>query len=246
MRRLVLYLSLVALAASLLVAGSGPAWAARTCGTRGNWHDGFRKYLTETYTTWGVSAQVRVQVGTVCEGDTSMYNFSNAWTMLSSHAGNGWGQTGFIRWYHHDIVHFAQYKQGPTFNAVTYYGNTSLAAGELHQYWTLRGASSNCLVTSSCLVGHIDQTTWFYTPFDPAAFWSTPFVQLYEGEVGYREANIPGVATAKTGFNYMQYINSSNQWVSSPCNLYTVNDNPNRWTQETVECDWRRIWTKVP
>lgn len=246
MRRIILYVSVVALAFSLLVARSDSAWAVRNCGTLGNYFDGFGKKAGDTYTTFGVSAQVRVQTGIVCEGDASNYNSSSAWTMVSSHQRGGWAQTGFIRWYHHDIVHFSQYRRGPSYAWSTKYGVTSLSPGETHQYWTLRTSSPNCPNTTQCLVGHIDQTTWFYTPFDPVGEWSTPFLQFYSGETGYLEANIPGVSSAKTGFNYMQYVNGNNQWASQPCGVDVYNDHPYRWDNETVECDWRRIWTSIP
>lgn len=246
MRRLVLYVSLVTLASFLVVARSDPAWAARTCNTHGYFFDGFGKRASETYTTYGVSAQVRVQTAIVCEGDPSADNLSTAWTMVSSHQRGGWAQTGFIRWYHHDTVHYSQYRRGPSYPLMTRFGNTSLSPGETHQYWTLRTSSTGCPSTTQCLIGHIDQTTWFYTPFDPVGEWSTPFLQFYSGETHYLEANIPGVDSAKTGFNYMQYVNGNNQWVTQPCAMDVYNDHPYRWTNETVDCNWRRIWTYRP
>lgn len=249
MKRFGLLVSLAALASSLIVTSPAPASAALTyCGDQGNYHDGFRKDTNDTYVTYGVSALVRVQHGDVCtSGDTGQTNFTNAWTMLSSHLGGGWGQTGFIRWYNHLTVHFSQWKMGSCCGAHTSFGATHLSAGELHQYWTLRTSSANCPLTPKCLIGHIDQTTWFYSGFDPAdGGWSTPFIQLYEGETGYLESDVPGLSSAKTGYDQMQYVNGSNQWVNQGCGMVAVQQNPVRWDQETVTCGHRRIWTAVP
>ncbi len=247
MKRIALYISLAALGCSLLSAVPPPASAALPyCGTGGNYHDGFGKDPNGNWAAYGVSAQVRVQFGAVCSvGDTSQANFTNAWTMLSSHFGGGWAQTGYIRWYNHVTVHFSQWVASPGGASGTKFGATTLYRDELHQYWTLRAASPNCPKTSQCLVGHVDQTTWFYTDFDPVGPWSTPFRQQYYGETGYGESDVPGVSTAKTGFNYMQYVNSNNTWTTEGCGLITLNE-IGRWANETISCSWRRIWTALP
>ena len=68
----------------------------------------------------------------------------------------------------------------------------------------------------------------------------------YMGETGYRESDIPGTTSNKTGYNFMQYVNGSNQWVTQPCGLTEINDTPTRWTKETISCSHRRIWTFNP
>ncbi len=171
-KRVVLSLLLVA-TAILPGGGTGIARAAEAqCGPYSptvRYFDGFDKKTSETYLSWGVSADITVRSTNLCTSNLNgSQNIVVTWSMITAHNGDGWAQTGYHRAAGDLTHHFWQWKQClssscPVHTDVHY---QHLLDGEVHQYWT-GYISSGCPSSSSCLALRTDSTTWDRTTFNP-------------------------------------------------------------------------------
>lgn len=234
LRALVLVIGLLA------VPGVSPVQAEISqCGSRGPYLDGFYRFPQESYE--GVHARITAQWGWVCNTDTNpLSNFTNSWSMVVDRFGhNGWAQSGFERGYGTGIRHFAQQmrSQGDFF---TQYGSY-FPEGENHGYWQQYDPSC------SCIHSNVDQTRLMTSWFDPKFWWPQPFGVQFLGEAAYRESDIPGYGGTRTNFSGLEVQRSSDHaYITIPCFLYNINDNPSRWSVWGNSCTNFDIWTHSP
>src|SRR6266540_4102674 len=114
-KRVVLSLLLVA-TAILPGGGTGIARAAEAqCGPYSptvRYFDGFDKKTSETYLSWGVSADITVRSTNLCTSNLNgSQNIVVTWSMITAHNGDGWAQTGYHRAAGDLTHHFWQWKQ---------------------------------------------------------------------------------------------------------------------------------------
>jgi hypothetical protein len=223
-----------------------PALAAEAaCGTFGNYYDGYTKQLSQTYLSWGVSANVTVRSTALCTSITDGRNVSLATTLITPRDADGWAQTGTHRAANGYTRHFSQWKRtagGPNHTILHY---QHLFDGEVHQYWTAY-VSSGCPSSGSCLAMRVDATTLDRTSFNPNGEWAGPWRTQYFGESTYHGTDVPGRPTGKVNFANMQHQSSPTTWASQPCGMDIRNSIPERWTNEVYGCPSRAVWTYNP
>jgi hypothetical protein len=192
-----------------------------TCGATApdNYHDGyFQAYNTQSFE--GARADLTTQYGAVCDTHTTMGNFTNAYAMIASDLGvNGYGQAGYIRWYNHCTVYFAQQFDGGT-DLQTNYGSSCLTDGNTHSY--INRWNPDC----HCLKSNVDSTTFLTSTWNPYDVWVFPFSPQFQGEARYLESDMPGNAANLTLYSSIQGQSSSDDsWQSYPCaSLTKAND----------------------
>lgn len=247
-RTLLLVLAFLAtFLASPMVAKAGDP----TCGQIGNYYDGFIKQLSQSYASYGVSANLTVRPEEICTSVKNVGNFAAAWTMIQARDGNGWAQSGFIRRYGYRTRHFAQavecLQAGCSFDNEIHYQD--LNGGEIHQYWT-GYISSGCPYTSSCLMLKVDASTFILTVFNPNGKWPGPWRTVYSGETGYVGSDVPGRPTTKVNIANMKNQITPMTWESQRCGMDDLlrTKNPDflgRWANATYGCNSRAIWTEI-
>jgi hypothetical protein len=225
------------------------ALAATNCGSAGHYFDGFSKKGTATYLSWGTSAWITVQGTSICpDASDPSCNGVLAWTMITANDGNGWAQTGFLKWYGgltHDFMQWTRCRSGCTVHTVEL--GTHRFAGDQHLYQEKYGSSSQfgCPNSAHCLAMRVDGDTFATTDFDPNGIWSGPWVNQYFGETLYAGSDVPGNVSNMTEYHLMAIQQSSdpNDFVSQPCDMRVRDDFTNRWDFLTHACDTRAIYT---
>jgi hypothetical protein len=184
----------------------------------------------------GVSAELTVRYGAVCDTDQNNNNFSTAWTMLASNAGGGgYVQSGFMRAYGSLIYHFAeQNRDGSSYTRV--YGSP-ISVGEIHRYW--QQWDSTC----SCLHSNVDTTRFMNSSFDPFSVWTTPFSEQFVGEVKHVASDMPGVGGGPTKFANISVQDYYNHWALIPNPFLARTVDRSRWGANAINSTTTQIWT---
>lgn len=244
----------ILLVAGLMCAGavvsSTPAHAeVYKCGTFGNYHDGYTEPADSSYPQYeGVYARLIVQYGAVCDTKSGQNNYTSAYVMITDDD-LGWSQVGFVRWYNHVTVDFAQYEDANLFgqgSVPTKYGTTSVSTGTARDYretWN----------TSTGLEGsYVNGNRFYTTGFNPYAQWDPhPWSAQFDGEAAYLASDIPGNAQNTTQFNNIQGQSAStDNNVQIPCgDLKKHNDGANTrtdgesWYDQETSCPDFQIFT---
>lgn len=140
--------------------------------------------------------------------------------MIASGDYSGWTQVGYIRWYDHVTVQFAQHHyaaQGDEYP--TKYGTMQLVDGTVYGYGERWDPSTGYELD------RINGSDFWKTAFDPFAKWSTPFVAQFDGEARYLQSDVPGNSASPTHYTDIQGQRfSDNTFVSMPCG-YLVKGN---------------------
>lgn len=230
----------------MAVLTTSPATAASsTCGTRGNYFDGmFYNPQDAGHVTRGVTGFLLVRPSASCTTDTGMFNFTNAWTLLSGASGGEHVQSGFIRKTSTSFTeNFSQAVRGGT-DIETKYVGTQLLEGERNQYEQAIWTNSLCSHSSRCAFSYAKGSLILISNWDPLTSWNGPFNVQYASETGYRESDVPGRATNKTEYTGLKYFTGENSTgaVTQPCGVTTRIDS-SRWSQDRPACDQLRTWT---
>lgn len=208
----------------------------------GNYFDGMAAY-NQPYN--GVSANLLVRYGAVCDSDTSTYNpstqnlgnFNYSWTMIADTGGNGWLQSGFFRDYGTGINNFAQYYNA-NYGIVDIVGAV-VNPGETHRYWQQRYGDSQGVFHSNV------DTTRLINTSNLMDGWAGLSQQFFN-ETRYKSSDVPGTSTSKTQFTNIQTENYNGVFAPIPSPFLTgYDDNAARWggPQPTGSTSFN-IWTQ--
>lgn len=218
------------LAVSLSASGAVNQASAEvyTCGNTSqyNYHGGY--YQTTAAVDY-VGSQVDIvnRYGAVCDTNTTKANFTNAYGMIlgiNIDGGQGYGQSGYIRWYNSCTYFFAQTEEDVFYTQPnTFYGTTCLTYGNTNTYQNTQ------IDSCSCMHSNINGTRELQTNWNPKNVWGDPFSPQFESETRYLQSDIPGNGAARTNWsNLMGHKRSDNNWVAYPCNVLThQNDGAN-------------------
>lgn len=225
-----------------------PANAAGTCGTKGNYFDGFGGY-NPNWRYEGVSGYIVVQDTFICTGATGISNFANAWIMIQGSRDYEWAQVGFERTSGYSLRWFSQFSDGE--NAFdTRYSTFSIISerGVRHKFRVVWSLSCGT-VGGACFRAYIDDNNWDSSVFNPYYMneWGPlPWIPQYTAEMGHRESDVPGNGSNRTDFTGIgaQRV-SDNQLELLPCGLTGRNDNSGRWDRDVVTCQAFSVWTSV-
>lgn len=231
MRRNLLHPLMVAVIVCGVITTSGtPANAQLSrCGTGGNWFDGFAGFPAAPHDTYeGVQANVEVQSAQVCDSDRSSYsggalgNFVYAWSMIASHDGVGWSQSGYFRSYGTGLLNFSQVNDGHG-----YLRNATVAGpapGSTHTYWQQ-------YIRDGTIRSNVDGTILQIPPFNPYFSWAFPFSPQFFAEARYRESDVPGSSGNPVTFSSLTVQRSADDsFVTIPGDvLNQPRDDSGRW-----------------
>jgi hypothetical protein len=192
-----------------------------TCGTASNYFDGYYQPVT-SYFFEGARADIVTRYGAVCDTNYTENNFTAEWSMIANPTGNGWAQSGYIRWYNGGIVYFAQQYDG-AYDLVTKFGS-SAPTGQTHlytQWW-----DPSCI----CLHSDVDTSVYLVSSWNPFAVWSYPFSPQFFGEAAYLASDVAGNAASQTQFTSLGGEREDNDnWEGYPCRLLSAaNDGSSR------------------
>lgn len=242
----------LALAVTVCALAPSPAEAQlATCGTPGNWFDGFVGFPTSSDRHYeGVRAVLTVQSAQVCDSDHSVFNYSSngqptplgnftyAWSMITDPTSGGWVQSGYFRSYNQSLTNFSQVNDGHGYlhNAYT----AGPAVGSTHTYWQQ-------YVPGGGIRSNVDTTILQTTPFNPFSQWSNgDWSPQFLNETRYRESDVPGTTGSHMHWSGLQVQRfSDDAFVDVPCDLLTSpSDDSARWALQSTGCTSFDIWTK--
>lgn len=228
-----------AVLASTLVASPSAEAALPTCGSLGNFFDGFyHDNVNNAQRFEGASAYIVVRNASLCGTDNRESNFTTAWSMIEGAQTNSpceWAQSGFERNAADgvNLSYFAQITRD-CFRMQTLYSlplPTSVA-GTRHIF------RSTVQPDSSYIASVVDSTTYLISDFNVFATWSYPYEPQFLGEASYVENDIPGNRNNPTQFTGLGAQNfSDDRLVPMPCTMLSLNENPSRWFQTPLSCD---------
>lgn len=224
--------------------GAGHAGAeVFTCGTKGHYFVG---KVDATGSNWlGAAATIGARYGAVCDTDTSSLNTVSAWAMIAPSNRDGWAQSGYIRWYNHCNVVFAQDspdgKTWTTWIGTTCQGDT----GETNTF-TEKHIGGSCTCVEEMEGSRVLQTTGF----DPDIWWATPWRPNYAGEANYKASDMPGNSAAPTVFSNLQFQGQDGTFYNYKCQVLTlINDGSaeradgEQWFLGAPSCPGFQIYT---
>lgn len=234
--------TLLVLSIGLAAVPASAQAASYTCGTRSNYFDGRYQDASRTSDRFeGSSAYIVIRSAGLCNTDTDrINNFSNAWSAISGQSVCQVAQSGYERGGGNaSFRHFAQIALSCPQITTVYGGNLVVSdVGGRHTYRSL--FNTGC----SCLVSTVDTSTFLMSNFNPYSQWTYPFSAQFLGEVGYRESDVPGSASAHAQFTGIGgQLSSNHQLVAMPCDLTTKNNNPNVWHLQFNTCENFEIWS---
>jgi hypothetical protein len=226
-----------------------PSFAAGTCtGASSNYFDGFgQDYPNHPIDYQGAYGTLVTRAPGLCAGDSTLSNFSNAWTMIagaqqpSGSCYGEWAQSGFIRRYVSgggaNIRHFAQIASCATLQ--THFSTTYIAENTTHSYQSTYGTAC------SCLTSYVDGQGYYVSAFDPYGTWHAPLNLQFVAETSYREDDVSGTAAAHEQFRSLKgQLASTHALTSTPCNIFAAaNSNPSKWSASRVACDALDVWS---
>jgi hypothetical protein len=239
----------VAFALVAVLAGSGGAMASaevfncgNPCNSGKHCFDG--KYDLTTANRLGAAATISERFGAVCDTDTSNGNTLSTWAMIAPANGRGWAQSGYLRWYNHCNVVFAQDSADGVFVADMFTGMTCQQdGGQLNTFTEQYDGSCSCIHQDEG--GRILEST----SFDPTQNWSTPWSPEFFGEAVYKASDMPGNSTGAEQFTALKYQDSSG-FHNYPCAVLSIrNDGSAKrsdgeaWFNKTPTCPNLNIYT---
>lgn len=216
-------LATLAVTVGLLSLPSQATAAGATCGTDGNWFDGYS--VPAKTSRFGVSAQIEYQNPSLCGNDETGGSFSGVWTMImaasathpSSEAARGWAQVGYLQLADKVgddpctcIARFAQYTRkckstlsctGNTL--VTEYDPTNPAG-----FWTYRVKYGSDGILHMLAHG----TELAKMNYSTAGVWSPYWEGQFSGETGNKESDIVGTSADKASFLNVQGQVTDGSW----------------------------------
>jgi hypothetical protein len=211
------------------------------CLTESHYFDG--KGDKTTANRLGAAATISERFGAVCDNDQSSFNFVTTWAMISPSNGLGWAQSGYLRWYNHCNIVFAQ--DSPDGSAVhTFTGTTCQQDGGQTNIFT-ESYDGGCSCIDQYEGGRILQ----HTMYDPTKRWSTPWQPQFFGEAASLSSDMPGNSGSPEQFTNLKYQDSSG-FHNYPCMVLTPrNDGAHKrtdgeeWFNETPTCPNFNIYT---
>ncbi|MGI5175886.1 hypothetical protein ACQEVZ_06090 [Dactylosporangium sp. CA-152071] len=236
---------------AVVVIDENPAAAAGTCGTQGNYFDGYYydPDIWPGYSFEGASGYIVVRDGVLCSGAGGIGNFSNAWLMIAgwNRTGAAWSQVGFERTSGSPLRWFSQHAWNNSTgdHLSTRYSTFSIASevGVRHTFRVLWNSACTCLQAI------IDVTVWSNSDFNPffsSGWGGLPFSPQFSGETGHLETDVPGRSGTRTAFTALgaqQYSNDA--LVPMPCAMNATTSSA-RWGRSASGCDAFSIWTATP
>ena len=211
-------LALLLLASQALLSYATVAKAeVYTCGTNSHYFDGKNEPAGQGNYV-GSAATISTRYGAVCDTKYTQSNYVTVWAMIASNNGNGWAQSGYIRWYNHCAVLVAQIEQtyGVT-NPQTFYGTTCMSTdgstNTFKEYY--QNASHSCF----CVEAMVGTRVLLTSTFDPRSYWSTPWSPDFDGEAAYLASDMPGNSGAPTSFTDLQYEEPGGSFIDYGCGV---------------------------
>jgi hypothetical protein len=191
--------TILVLAAVSLILGSGTADAARSpCGTLSNYLDGAWAPNTDQY---GASASIQAYKPALCGSSSA----GVAWSMESGQSPtDGWAQVGYGNFGGSYEV-FTQWTRSYFSVPNTKY---FAAPSGTAQYWVSYNFNQGLLYMNKGV------TTLAVTNFDPAVYWSGPWIPQFFGETRHCESDVPGVAGNRVAFTSVRKMARDGTWSS--------------------------------
>jgi hypothetical protein len=197
-----------------------------------------------TYSTlWeGVTANIIVRQGLVCDADSSPNNYSIADLAMFSGLGYGEAHAGHIRYWGGVPYALAKWRRDNAdplhLKVDTAFG--SLPYGQAKHFWVEYYAwNGHYRMNVNSHV--IQETSW-----NPFGYWSSPFYMRWQGQAGWKESDVPGITSAPTEFNNMGVqLESSDAWSNSlPDPTRRAGNNVLRYCdQEILSVRTYLLWT---
>jgi hypothetical protein len=217
---------------ALLSPAVGPANATVACGTAGFYFDGTDP---RGITHYGVSANINTKVPGLCGSSNSDVS---VWTMMANGtAGNGgYAQSGYGRHAGQSTVYiFSQYSKCDACGFVS--KEYSTPSGTVN-YTQLYDFSAGQIVMQA------GGTSLARTNFDPAVWWSAPWVPEWEGEAHQYGDDMPGTSTSRTSFSNMTIKTCRSCGFTTPSGLSISSDSTRYgYVWNTTNSNFS-IWTK--
>jgi hypothetical protein len=219
-----------------------------TCGTNSHYFDG--KYEPVGQGNYvGSAAMISTRYGAVCDTKTGQGNYVAVWAMIASYDGNGWAQSGYVRWYNNCTVLLAQIMQtrGVT-NPQTFYGTTCMSTdgstNTFKEYY--QNSNHSCF----CVQAMVGTRALLTSTFDPASYWTPPWGPEFAGEAAYLASDMPGNSSAPTSFTNLQFEQPGGTFTDYGCGeLFVQNDGKaersdgEAWYNVTKTCPSFDIYT---
>jgi hypothetical protein len=210
------------------------ALAAGTCGTNGNYFDGWYEDPAKHSGPYvGASALITPQSLALCTGSTTN-NIVAGWEMIADGV-NGdynYAQAGFIYIAHYYYPRwFSQMAHGAYLKSWYDPYDESAQLNSPRTFKTVYNYSCDCLKSE------VGTDTVQISAFDPYTYWHYPWGPEFYGEAGYTASNMPGSSGYPTEFDQLriqpEYAGSL---YPMPCELAEYNDNPTHWGHGAPSC----------
>ena len=188
------------LIAANLTVGCNIAEAAKAkCGAVGNFYAGATSaFATSTY---GVRADVETNRPALCNASGGSPSVSSAWVMLLPNNAAYYAQAGYAKvglgnsQYNNGFHYLAQYKT-PSGSRPTFISGDP--GTTTHTYAVYLRASDDRIHMTR------DGVNLLTLNYDTTGTWSTSWGGEFSGEAFHKQSDVPGTATDRTRFNYIQ------------------------------------------
>jgi hypothetical protein len=192
----------------------------------------------------GAAATISERYGAVCDTDMTSGNTVSTWAMIAPANGAGWAQSGYLRWYNHCNVVFAQDSVDGVNVSDFFIGTTCQQdGGQLNTFTQQYDSGCSCIHQDEG--GRILEST----SFDPTENWTTPWSPEFFGEAVYTASDMPGNSASPEQFTGLQY-QSSDGFHNYACSVLTsVNQggtersDGEEWFNKTPTCPNVNIYT---
>jgi hypothetical protein len=234
-------MALVSVCMSAILAGHEAALAAQsTCSGSA----GLDTWSTTGETDYeGISANISVRKGLVCDSVGDSTNYTNARVGMYSGGSNpGQAFSGYTRWanlttipakawYQRDASDSLHQIIDGTFN--------NLTQGSTYHFWVqYQNTSSRLRMNINTHV--IAETTW-----DPFLYWTLGWLQVFGGDARYLQSDVPGLSSAKAHYSSMEVQLLNDTWTSS-FSAPVSSVSTTRWTHSSISGNAFDMWTSSP
>lgn len=207
-RRVLLPIAIFAFVAAGLA--SGGRASISPCGTEGSHFSGGE---ATGITQVGAKANITAQDPSLCDAATGSPSTSSAWSMEVSGDGTYLAQVGYI---HTGSLFVYQNQSGYHYSVFTEW--TPLSGPDILQFWSPSPPPSSALyeVSRNATDARINlwegTTQLTHTSYDPALWWSTPWIPEFYGETHHCQSDIPGTTSNRVTFSNVEKKSSAGSW----------------------------------
>lgn len=248
---------------ALLQAPSVNAYAlSGTCGTQGNYFDGFlHNPNTHSDQFIGASGFITNRYAATCSSDMSSpvpsnnsigTNFTTSWVMIAANDLQSWSQVGVIAgWTESDFLWAEVLRNSPFERYDRFAAGGSITFNQMNAFYEKYVSNCPAPTNGPCeesLVNSVRITDTNFNPFSyfvyhPPGGAGVLWSPQYFGEKTYQESNIMGSNTLKTNFQQIgvQQVGQSS-FVLEPCTL-SANQSASRSGLVAQGCYNFDIWT---